>query len=174
LIVQVKLMICYSRHSMRLIGQSERAYEMALVRAIDPRKKPRGKLIGEFDSNIERLAQMRLDIDTMRLIVFHAAETMDILGNRAGRRAIAHSKITIPNMAAGVIDEAMQMHGGLGLTQDSFLPQAWTYARFVRLADGPDAAHRHQVGREELKTAPELRTKHDKYAVQARRLTAKL
>lgn len=159
---------------MRLIGQSERAYEMTLVRAIDPQKKPRGKLIGEFDSNIERLAQMRLDIDTMRLIVLNAAETMDIMGNRAGRRAIAHSKITIPNMAAKVIDQAMQIHGGLGLTQVSFLPHAWTYARYVRLADGPDAAHRHQVGREELKGAAELRNKHEKYTAWARELTAKL
>ncbi|KEF56734.1 uncharacterized protein A1O9_06924 [Exophiala aquamarina CBS 119918] len=161
-------------HCMRLIGQSERAYEMALVRALDPRKKPRGKLIGEFDSNIERLAQMRLDIDTMRLIVLNAAETMDLKGNKAGRRAIAHSKITVPNMAASVIDEAMQMHGGLGLTQDTFMPHAWTYARYVRLADGPDAAHRHQVGREELKSAVGLREKHEVYLRRSLELTAKL
>ncbi|OAG37140.1 hypothetical protein AYO21_08675 [Fonsecaea monophora] len=161
-------------HCMRLIGQSERAYEMALIRAIDPRKKPRGKLIGEFDSNIERLAQMRLDIDTMRLIVLNAAETMDILGNKAGRQAIAHSKIAIPSMAARVIDEAMQMHGGLGLTQESFMPHAWTYARYVRLADGPDAAHRHQVGRDELKRAAGLRARHRKYQLRAGELAAKL
>lgn len=159
---------------MRLIGQSERAYEMALIRAIDPRKKPRGKLIGEFDSNIERLAQMRLDIDTMRLIVLTAAETMDLIGNRVGRRAIAHSKISVPNMAAKVIDEAMQMHGGLGLTQDTFMPHAWTYARYVRLADGPDAAHRHQVGREELKKARELLDRHQEYSRKSLQLTAKL
>lgn len=159
---------------MRLIGQSERAYEMALVRAIDPQKKPRGKRIGDFDSNIERLAQMRLDIDTMRLIVLNAAETMDLLGNKAGRHTIAHSKIVVPSMAAKVIDECMQMHGGLGLTQETFMPHAWTYARYVRLADGPDAAHRHQVGRDELKQATQLQSKHRRYKEQASDLAAKL
>jgi len=159
---------------MRLIGQSERAYEMALIRATDPQKKPRGKLIGEFDSNIEKLAQMRLDLDTMRLIVLNAAETMDIRGNKAGRHTIAHSKIVIPSMAAHVIDECMQMHGGLGLTQDSFMPHAWTYARYVRLADGPDAAHRHQVGRDELKRVAEIQVRHQKYKSRALELNAKL
>lgn len=159
---------------MRLIGQSQRAYEMALVRAIDPQKKPRGKLIGNFDSNIERLAQMRLDIDTMRLIVLNAAETMDILGNKAGRQSIAHSKIVVPSMAARVIDECMQMHGGLGLTQETFMPHAWTYARYVRLADGPDAAHRHQVGRDELKRAVGLRERHRKYKERTKELATKL
>lgn len=147
---------------------------MALIRAIDPQKKPRGKLIGEFDSNIEKLAQMRLDIDSMRLVVLNAAETMDIQGNKAGRRAIAHSKIAVPSMAARVIDECMQIHGGMGLTQLSFMPHAWTYARYVRLADGPDAAHRHQVGREELKLAAKFREMHSRYAVRAADLGAKL
>src|ERR1700742_729049 len=62
-------------HCMRLIGQTERAYELALIRCNDPIKKPRGKLIGQFDSNIERIAQMRLEIDSMRLVVLNAADT---------------------------------------------------------------------------------------------------
>jgi alkylation response protein AidB-like acyl-CoA dehydrogenase len=140
-------------HCMRLIGQCERAYELALIRCIDPRKTPRGKLIGEFDSNIERIAQMRLEIDQARLVVLNAADTMDIHGNKAGRYAIAQSKILIPDMATRVIDECMQLYGGQGLTQHTPLPEMWTYARFVRIADGPDSAHRHQVGRDELKTA---------------------
>jgi len=161
-------------NSMRLIGQSERAYEMALIRAIDPQKKPRGKLIGQFDSNIERLAKMRIQIDTMRLVVLNAAETMDLLGNKAGRYAIAQSKILIPTMATKIIDECMQMYGGQGLTQHTFLPSAWTYARFVRLADGPDAAHRHQVGREELKKAEQVRRQHEGYQARSKSLAAKL
>lgn len=150
-------------HCMRLIGQTERAYELALVRCIDPIKKPRGKLIGEFDSTIERIAQMRMELDSMRLIVLNAADTMDLHGNKAGKYAIAQSKILIPNMAEKIIDECMQIFGGQGLTQHTVLPELWTYARFVRVADGPDAAHRHQVGREQMKTAAAVRDRHKKY-----------
>ncbi|KAG7105199.1 Acyl-CoA dehydrogenase family member 10 like protein [Verticillium longisporum] len=150
-------------HCMRLIGQCERAYELALVRCIDPRKKPRGRFIGDFDSNIERVAQMRLELDAARLVVLNAADTMDLLGNKAGKRAIAQSKILVPELAARIIDECMQIYGGQGLTQHTPLPEMWTYARFVRVADGPDAAHRHQVGREEMKTAQGFRDRHQAY-----------
>ncbi|CAK7243410.1 MAG: hypothetical protein STHCBS139747_004930 [Sporothrix thermara] len=143
-------------HCMRLLGQCERAYELALVRCQDPRKKPRGKFIGEFDSNIERIAQMRMEIDGARLVVLSAADTMDVRGNKAGKRAIAQSKVLVPHLATQIIDECMQIYAGQGLTQHTPLPEMWTYARFVRVADGPDAAHRHQVGREEMKTAPKF------------------
>ena len=126
---------------------------MALLRSIDERKKPRGKLIGQFDSNIERIAEMRLQIDSMRLIVMNAADTMDVRGNKAGRYVIAQSKIMVPETLAKVIDDCMQMYAGQGLTQHTVLPELWTYARFVRIADGPDAAHRHQVGRDQIKAA---------------------
>ncbi|KAJ5675232.1 uncharacterized protein N7477_005166 [Penicillium maclennaniae] len=157
-------------HCMRLVGQCERAYELGLIRCTDERKKPRGKLIGQFDSNIERLAAMRLEIDSMRLLVFNAAHTMDILGNKAGRYAIAQCKIQVPAAAAQVIDECMQLYGGQGLTQHTPLPEMWTYARYVRVADGPDAAHRHQIGRDELKSAALVRAKHEKYQRRAQEL----
>ncbi|KAI9812440.1 MAG: hypothetical protein M1827_004671 [Pycnora praestabilis] len=150
-------------HCMRLIGQTERAYELALIKCIDPSKKPRGKFIGQFDSNIERIAQMRLELDAMRLVVLNAADTMDTMGNKAGRYAIAQSKILIPTMATKIIDECMQMYGGQGLTQHTFMPEAWTYARFVRIADGPDAAHRHQVGRDQLKSAQHFKDRNEAY-----------
>ena len=150
-------------HCMRLLGQTERAYELALIRATDQRKKPRGKLIGEFDSNIERLAHMRLQLDSLRLVVLNAADTMDVHGNKAGRYAIAQSKILVPHGCTKIIDECMQMHGGQGLTQHTSLPEMWTYARFVRIADGPDAAHRHQVGRDQLKTVGRYREQHQEY-----------
>ncbi|CAK7233114.1 hypothetical protein SCUCBS95973_008486 [Sporothrix curviconia] len=143
-------------HCMRLLGQCERAYELALVRCKDPRKKPRGKFIGDFDSNIERIAQMRMEIDGARLVVLSAADTMDVRGNKAGKRAIAQSKVLVPQLATQIIDECMQIYAGQGLTQHTPLPEMWTYARFVRVADGPDAAHRHQVGRDEMKTAPKF------------------
>ena len=157
-------------HCMRLIGQCERAYEFALLRATDTRKKPRGKTIGEFDSNIERIAQMRLELDALRLVVLNAADTMDTYGNKAGRYGIAQSKILVPVGAARIIDECMQMFGGQGLTQHTPLPEMWTYARFVRLADGPDAAHRHQVGRDELKKAKDVKERHKRYHMIAQRL----
>jgi acyl-CoA dehydrogenase len=161
-------------HCMRLIGQCERAYELALIRCIDPRKRPRGKLIGEFDSNIEKIAQMRLEIDSAYLVVLNAADTMDTFSNKAGRYAIAQSKILVPVMAAKIIDECIQLFGGAGLTQATPLPSMWTYARYVRLADGPDAAHRHQVGRDELKTAAGFRDRHAKYAEISKDLRRKL
>ena len=157
-------------HCMRLIGQSERAYELALIRCTDPNKRPRGKAIGEFDSNIERIAQMRLELDSMRLVVLNAADVMDQQGNKAGRYAIAQSKILVPNKAAAIIDECMQIYGGQGLTQHTPLPEMWTYARFVRVADGPDAAHRHQVGRDQMKTAEGFRKRHDAYKTRYREL----
>lgn len=150
-------------HCMRLIGQCELAYEYALVRATDKRKQPRGKLIGQFDSNIERIAQMRLELDALRLVVFNAAHTMDASGNKSGRYVIAQSKILVPIAVARIIDECMQLYGGQGLTQHTPLPEMWTYARFVRLADGPDAAHRHQVGRDQLKTADSVLARHAQY-----------
>lgn len=160
-------------HCMRLIGQTERAYELALIRCIDEKKKPRGRLIGTFDSTIERIADMRMDIDSMRLTVLNAADTMDTLGNKAGRYAIAQSKIQVPLAAARIIDECMQMYGGQGLTQHTPLPEMWTYARFVRVADGPDAAHRHQVGRDQMKTAKGFKERHDEYSRRCRELSEK-
>jgi acyl-CoA dehydrogenase len=157
-------------HCMRLIGQTERAYELALIRCIDPQKKPRGRLIGDFDSNIEVIASMRLELDTMRLIVLNAADTMDVHGNKAGRYAIAQSKIQVPLMATKIIDECMQLYGGQGLTQHTNLPEMWVYARFVRIADGPDAAHRHQVGRDQLKTAGTFRDRHSNYKARCKEL----
>ncbi|KAF2852468.1 acyl-CoA dehydrogenase/oxidase C-terminal [Plenodomus tracheiphilus IPT5] len=160
-------------HCMRLIGQAERAFELALVRCMEPRKKPRGKFIGEFDSNIERIADMRMTIDAMRLVVSNAADTMDVQGNKAGKYAIAQSKIMVPNALVRVIDEAMQIYGGQGLTQHTPLPELWTYARFVRVADGPDSAHRHQVGRDQMKTAKAYRARAEDYTSKYKELCKK-
>ena len=106
----------------RLIGQCERAVELAIVRCTDPKFKPRGKLIGEFDSNIERVAQMRLELDSMRLVVLNAADTMDLLGNKAGKRVIAQAKLLVPVTVQRIIDECCQLYGGQGLTQHTPLP----------------------------------------------------
>lgn len=94
----------------------------------------------------------------------------DVRGNKAGRYAIAQSKVLVPIECAKIIDECMQLHGGQGLTQHTPLPEMWTYARFVRIADGPDAAHRHQVGRDEIKGARRLRERHEAYRERYREL----
>lgn len=157
-------------HCLRLLGQCERAFELALIRCNDDRIKPRGKLIGEFDSNIERIAHMRLQIDTLRLVVFNAADTMDTLGNKAGKYQIAQSKILVPKLATEIIDECMQIFGGQGLTQHTPLPEMWMYARFARIADGPDAAHRHQVGRDQMKKAKAVVERHEGYERRSREI----
>lgn len=115
---------------------------------------------------------MRMEIDAMRLVVMNAADTMDVHGNKSGRYVIAQSKIMVPETLAKVIDECMQMYGGQGLTQHTVLPELWTYARFVRIADGPDSAHRHQVGRDQLKVArrDRLIQKHQGYKERNREL----
>ncbi|KAG9258345.1 acyl-CoA dehydrogenase family member 10 [Emericellopsis atlantica] len=150
-------------HTMRLLGQAERAVELAIMRCRDPRFKPRGKLIGDFDSNIERVAQMRLELDAMRLVVLNAAETIDLFGPKAGRKSIAQCKVLVPKAVQGIVDECMQIFGGQGVTQHTPLPGIWAYARWARLADGPDSAHRHQVGRDELKKAVEITKRHQEY-----------
>lgn len=109
-------------HTMRLLGQGERALELAVMRCKDPRFKPRGKFIGDFDSNIERVAQMRLELDAMRFVVYNAAETIDIYGPKAGRRAIAQCKILVPAKIEKIVSECMQMFGGQGVTQHTPLP----------------------------------------------------
>jgi alkylation response protein AidB-like acyl-CoA dehydrogenase len=92
------------------------------MRAKDPRFKPRGKLIGDFDSNIERIAQMRLNLDAMRFVVYNAAETIDLVGPKAGRQAIAQCKILVPVAVEKLVGECMQMFGGQGVTKHTPLP----------------------------------------------------
>ena len=99
------------------------------MRCNDPRFKPRGKLIGEFDSNIERVAQWRLELDAMRLVVYNAADTMDLLGNKAGKRVIAQSKILVPNTVERIINECMQIWGGQGVSPEHS-PLPVSYADF--------------------------------------------
>jgi acyl-CoA dehydrogenase len=140
---------------------------------MEPLKKPRGKFISEFDSNVERIADMRMTIDAMRLVGLNAADTMDLQGNKAGRHAIAQSNIVVSKALLKVIDEAMQIYGGQGLTQHTPLPEIWTYARFVCVADGPDSAHKHQVGRDQMKTANMLRERAVKYTDRYKELCQK-
>jgi acyl-CoA dehydrogenase len=135
-------------HCMRLIGLAERSLERMCRRTQS--RTAFGKKLSEQGVTIERIAQSRILIDQARLLTLHAAHRMDTLGNKAARAEIAMIKVAAPNMACQVIDWAMQAHGGGGTNNDVGLACAYATARLLRLADGPDEVHRHQLGRMEL------------------------
>ena len=132
-------------HCMRLIGLAQRALEAACVRV--EQRSTFGKKLSEHQSVREDLARSFCEIEQARLLTLKAADQMDKVGNKAALDLIAAIKIIAPNMACAVIDRVMQMHGAAGLTADFFLAEAFSYARYVRLADGPDQVHMMQLGR---------------------------
>jgi len=135
-------------HCMRLIGQAERALEKMCKRAKS--RVAFGKAVSERTVTQERIAESRILIDSARLLVLKAAYMMDTIGNKAARKEIAMIKVSAPNMALQVIDWAMQVHGGGGVSQDFGLASAYAQARTLRFADGPDEVHRNQIARLEL------------------------
>ena len=136
-------------HCMRQIGVAERALEAMCKRAAA--RVAFGKRLAENDITLERIAQSRIEIDQARLLVLHAAYMMDTVGNKAARQAIAEIKVAVPNMTCGVVDRAMQLHGGGGVSQEFPLAFSWAHSRTLRFADGPDEVHRRQIGRLELR-----------------------
>ncbi len=135
-------------HCMRLIGLAERALERMCRRAGS--RVAFGKRVAEQSVWIERIADARILIDQARLLTLHAAWAMDTMGNKRAKKEIAMIKVAAPEMACRVIDWAMQMFGGAGVTDDFGLPVAYATARILRIADGPDEVHRQQIGRLEL------------------------
>jgi acyl-CoA dehydrogenase len=95
----------------------------------------------------EGIAESRLEIDQARLLTLHAAQLMDAVGNKVARREIAMIKVVVPRMAARVIDRAIQAHGAGGVSDDFGLAAAWSYARTIRLADGPDEVHLEAIAK---------------------------
>jgi acyl-CoA dehydrogenase len=136
-------------HCMRLIGQAERALEKMCKRAAS--RVAFGKLVSERTVTQERIAEARISIDQVRLLVLKAAHMMDTVGNKAARMEIAMIKVSAPNMALKVIDWAMQVHGGGAMAEDFGLAHAYAQARALRFADGPDEVHRNQIARLELR-----------------------
>lgn len=126
-------------HCMRLIGCAERALELMCKRA--NRRVAFGHKLGEHGSVREDIAHSWCEIEQARLLTLRAADKMDRDGNKAARDLIASAKIVVPTMAARVIDRAIQIHGGAGVSQDTFLAEAYTYARFMRIGDGPEQVH---------------------------------
>ncbi len=135
-------------HCMRTIGLAERGLEMMCTRAL--MRHPFGKPLAEQGVTMERIANSRIMIDQCRLLVLHAAWKMDTVGNKAARREIAEIKVAVPNMACQVLDWAMQMHGAGGVSNDFGLAKMYANARTMRIVDGPDEVHQHQLGRLEL------------------------
>jgi acyl-CoA dehydrogenase len=136
-------------HCMRLIGASERALELMIARA-NARTTFGTKLI---DQGVIRewIADSRMEIDQARLYTLYAAHLMDTVGNQAAASQISGIKVVVPNMAAKVIDRAIQLHGAGGLSSDFPLARMWVESRIIRLADGPDEVHRRAVARTEIR-----------------------
>ncbi len=110
-----------------------------------------GKRIAEHSVWEERIANARIEIECSRLLTLKAAYMMDTVGNKVARGEIAMIKVKAPTMALQVIDDAIQAHGGGGVTNDFGLARAWANMRTLRLADGPDEVHRRAIARLELK-----------------------
>jgi acyl-CoA dehydrogenase len=135
-------------HCMRLVGKAERALEAMCKRAKS--RVAFGKPVAEQTVTLERIAEARCMIEQARLLTLKAAHMMDTVGNKAARAEIAMIKVVAPSMACQVIDWAMQVHGGGGVSQDFHLAYHYASSRTLRFADGPDEVHRNQIGRLEL------------------------
>src|SRR6185312_14480475 len=135
-------------HCMRLIGLAEMALELACRRGLE--RTAFGKPLVDLGGNRERIADARIAIDQARLLVLNAAWKLDEGGPMNALSEVSQIKVAVPTMAQGVIDMALQLHGGGGMSDDFPLAAAWIGARSLRLADGPDEVHRGMVARLEL------------------------
>ena len=135
-------------HCMRLIGLAERALELMCKRAL--KRVAFHKPIADQGVTRERIAESRIMIDQARFLTLNAAWKMDTAGNKVAKQEIAMIKVAAPNMALQVIDWAMQVHGGAGISDDFPLAAAYAQARTLRYADGPDEVHRNAIAKQEL------------------------
>jgi acyl-CoA dehydrogenase len=136
-------------HCMRSIGVAERALELMVKRAES--RVTFGQKISERANIQDWIAESRMEIDQARLLTLHAADMMDKHGNKVAKNVIAQIKVVAPTMALKVLDRAIQVHGGGGVTQDFPLAGWWAGLRTLRLADGPDEVHKRAIARNEIK-----------------------
>lgn len=136
-------------HCMRAIGQAELALEKFCKRSLE--REAFGKPVAHLGANYDIIAECRMEIEMARLLCLKAAWYMDQGDPRAAAPWISQIKVVAPRVALKVIDEAVQVHGGAGVSQETTLAHSWTSVRTLRLADGPDAVHRRQVARAELR-----------------------
>ena len=135
-------------HCMRLIGVAERALELMCKRALE--RVAFHRPIADQGVTRERIANARIMIDQARFLTLNAAYMMDTVGNKVAKKEIAMIKVAAPTMACQVIDWAMQVYGGAGVSDDFPLAAAYANSRTLRYADGPDEVHRNQIGKMEL------------------------
>jgi acyl-CoA dehydrogenase len=135
-------------HCMRVIGVAERALELLVARASS--RMAFGSPLIDKGVVRQQIAQSRLDIEQARLLTLKAAHMMDTVGNRAARKEIAMIKVAAPAAAFRVIDRAIQVHGAMGVTEDTFLAHAWATTRAMRIFDGPDEVHEETVAKLEI------------------------
>jgi acyl-CoA dehydrogenase len=135
-------------HCMRAIGTAERALEMMCRRANE--RVAFGGPLADKQFVQESIATSRIEIDQARLLTLYAAWSMDTEGKSAARQAISATKVVAANMVMKVLDRAIQVHGSLGMTDDTPLAALWRFSRMLRLADGPDEVHKMVVARREL------------------------
>ncbi|WEK58925.1 MAG: acyl-CoA dehydrogenase family protein [Candidatus Brevundimonas phytovorans] len=135
-------------HCMRTIGAAEEALEAMARRLLS--RTAFGKRLGEHSVWEERIARARIDIEMTRLLCLKAADMMDRTGNKAARDEIAMIKVQAPTMALRIIDDAIQAHGGAGVSQDFELAAMWANIRTLRFADGPDEVHARAIARAEF------------------------
>ncbi|XP_026448563.1 probable acyl-CoA dehydrogenase IBR3 [Papaver somniferum] len=138
-------------HCMRLIGAAERGMQIMAQRALQ--RRVFGKLIAEQGSFLSDMAKCRVELEKTRLLVLEAADQLDRLGNKKSRGILAMAKVAAPNMALEVLDRAIQVHGGAGVSSDTVLAHLWVTARTLRIADGPDEVHLGTIAKLELQRA---------------------
>jgi acyl-CoA dehydrogenase len=135
-------------HCMRAIGSAERAFELMCRRAHD--RKSFGGPLADKQFVQDFVAKSRMEIDSARLMVLHAAWKMDTQGKRAARQEISMIKVIAAQMHQQVLDRAMQVHGALGMSDDTPLATMWREGRWLRIADGPDEVHKMVIALREL------------------------
>lgn len=137
-------------HCMRLIGTAERAISLMCYRTSN--RTAFGKKLAEFDTMIQEIAKCRNELTMATMLVESAAHRIDEAGSKAARKELSMAKAVVPLTVQLIIDRAIQAHGAMGLTQDTFLATAFNWARWLRFADGPDEVHWKVVGSMELKS----------------------
>ena len=143
-------------HCMRAIGMAERALQLMCMRA--QQRVAFGKHLADNNVVQERVAESRIEIEQARLLTMKAAWLMDTVGNKGARFEIAAIKVVAARLATTVIDRAIQLFGGAGVSDDWPLADMYTYARTLHLVDGPDEVHRQQIARRELRGYEAFRT----------------
>jgi acyl-CoA dehydrogenase len=134
---------------MRSIGQAERAIEAMCHRGLE--REAFGKRIVDLGGNAHTVAKARIQNNMARLLTLMAADKMDKEGNKVARSEIAQIKVIVPRIATDIIDNAIQMHGALGVSQNTWLSKAYATNRIRRLADGPDEVHLSTIAKIELR-----------------------